>query len=86
MSWNYRVLKQKYTDPKTGAVEYSLGIHEVYYDKEGKPNGYTEDEAVVVISEDEGIETLGEILGMMRKALTLPVLTPEDCGGESNAD
>ena len=35
MSWNHRVLAHKDGD------EMYLQIHEVYYDKDGKPNGYT---------------------------------------------
>ena len=37
MSWNYRVIKK----------EDYLEIHEVYYDKKGKPNGYTENAVTV---------------------------------------
>ena len=35
MSWNHRVMKSKDGD------DYFYQIHEVYYDKEGKVDGYT---------------------------------------------
>jgi len=46
MSWNYRIVR--YADG-TG-----YGLHEVHYDKKGKPESMTEEPASFVTDEDEG--------------------------------
>lgn len=66
--WNYRIMTLD-----KGAT---WGIHEVYYDEDGKPNGYTENP-----QEPYG-ETLDELkndLLYMLRAFEKPILTPEDC-------
>ena len=70
MSWNYRVVS--YTDVEG---ETHLGIHEVYYDKDGRPSMYTES---AMAPYGETLEELTKDLEHMRVALTKPVLTEED--------
>lgn len=66
MSWNYRVMRH------VGDGEEWLGIHEVYYDDNGKPNGHTEDE--IAPTSDEGVDGLRWVLDRMMEALDKPVL------------
>lgn len=68
--WNYRVINH-------GSW---VGIHEVYYEKNGKLSSYTTDAVGVACSAEEGAKGLGETLAMMRRALDEPALRPEDFG------
>jgi hypothetical protein len=70
MTWNYRVVK--HTDSE-GITHF--GIHEVYYDKDGRPSMYTES---AMAPYGETLEELAEDLERMREALIKPVLTDED--------
>lgn len=63
--WNHRVIHFK----NEGIDEYS--IHEVYYDKDGNPNGYTDPTAPFGESVDELARDVCYIAG----ALAKPVLT-----------
>lgn len=77
MSWNYRVIE--FVDPHTN--EPWRGIFEVYYDDEGRPNGYTEDPSDVVSHDEGGNEAKGGlawVLDRMREALDKPVLVERD--------
>ena len=67
MTWNYRVLQR--TDEKTGEKTYA--IHEVYYDKTGKPEACTED-AVAPMGETP--EELREDMEHYLVALKNPIL------------
>ena len=40
MKWNYRIIKKKV--PKSKPKEYQYAIHEVFYNKKGKPTMVTE--------------------------------------------
>lgn len=40
--WNYRIIRHVKEEPSGGHYEW-FSIHEVYYDKDGKPNGCTVD-------------------------------------------
>lgn len=68
--WNYRVIKHESLD------ETVYGLHEVYYDKKGKPNGYTENAVAV----GDTVEELKEVLKMMLSDITKnpEVLTKEE--------
>lgn len=66
--WNYRVIDHG----------HSFAIHEVYYERNGKLSAYTVDPVGITCLHEEGVDTLGEAVGMMRRALEEPVLTPED--------
>ena len=69
MGWNHRVLEHKHRDN----VYYK--IHEVYYDEEGNPNGYT---ANAVKMDSDSIEGLKWTLDMMQECLSKPVLSAEN--------
>lgn len=64
--WNYRVIKVKDED------EDFYEVCEVYYDPMGLPMGYC---AASVISEK--LSEVGEVLDMMREALSKPVIDSE---------
>lgn len=54
MSWNYRVMKYK---------DGGLGVHEVYYDKKGKVDGWTKDSIIG----GQSIEELLLVVETMKK-------------------
>ena len=64
--WNHRILCGIYDG------EEFLKIHEVYYDDDGKINGYGENS--VSIYSEEGLEGVKWQLEMMAKALDKPIL------------
>ena len=66
MSWNYRVMKHKLNES-----ESFYGIHEVYYNRNGKPDGWSKDS---ITPERESPQELKEDLEMMIKAFDKPVL------------
>lgn len=75
MSWNYRIMEWEDRGQKYRT------IHEVYYDEEGKPNGYGEQPAWPMATqndEDGTFEDLGEVLDMMQTALTKDILKASD--------
>lgn len=70
MSWNYRVMAQTQSLP--GAEPYMyFTIHEVYYNDQDKPNGYSEN---AIAPSGESPEELGWTLRKMREAIEKPVL------------
>ncbi len=69
MSWNYRVLATDFKRPN-GESEIELAVHEVYYDKEGNPNGYTKEKTV----NGESTKSLRWSLNKMKDALKKPIL------------
>lgn len=54
MSWNYRVVKRTEKSKFFAEPVISYGIHEVYYDENGKINGVTEEP--IRISGDDHLE------------------------------
>jgi hypothetical protein len=82
VGWNYRVIE--FVDPHT--EEPWRGIFEVYYDDEGRPNGYLEEPSDVVSYDSGGNEAPGGlawVLDRMREALERPVLVEKDFFRES---
>jgi len=78
MSWNYRVMAVQ-ANPVKGWEEIYLTINDVYYDKEGRPNGYGElgEPPLYRHGETPGGDTLEELRGVlqnMTKALDKPIL------------
>lgn len=69
MSWNYRVVKT------TVDGEDSYGIHEVYYDEEGKPKMFSADPCPVFSETLEGLE---EEISRIRAALGRSALQESD--------
>lgn len=74
MSWNYRVMCRTYESGK----EY--GIHEVYYDEDGKVASWTENPVSITTFVEEcsdTVENLTDVHVKMGLALTKPVLCYE---------
>lgn len=71
MSWNYRVIR--FCDLTTGDCTYA--VHEVYYDKCGKPTSCTE---ASIAPFGETPEELKRCLELMAFAFKKPVLDFED--------
>lgn len=67
MTWNYRVIEHDTPEP----TESPFGIHEVYYDDQGRVKAWTE-KAVGVAAPT--VVALGEELEIMAEALKKPVL------------
>ena len=65
MSWNYRVLREKTPDG------YWYGIHTVYYDKNGKPDGHSLEKAGVG---GDSMEDVRSCFQKFKRALEEPVL------------
>jgi len=73
MTWNHRVIK--HTD-KIGRKKYTYyAIHEVYYNKKGKPTMVSTDPETI-LSEDK--QDLKEVYLMMAAAFGKPILNYED--------
>ena len=69
MTWNYRVMRIVTAD------EVSHGVHEVYYDEQGRPKMYSSEPCPIY---GETLEDLTSEIRRFEAALKLPVLTPED--------
>jgi len=69
MSWNHRILAHKDGD------EMYFQIHEVYYDKEGKPNSYTLNGVSVGA---ESLDGINWVLDKMKECLDKPILSVEN--------
>jgi len=65
MSWNYRVMRQMTEDG------YWYGIHEVYYDKDGKPEKHSSNPDPVV---GEDLDVLRDVIDKFNRAAAKPVL------------
>ena len=69
MGWNHRVLAHQYES--LGEICYDLRIHEVYYDKEGKPDAYTANSVGV---NGESLRDIEWTLKHMLECLEKPIL------------
>lgn len=65
MSWNYRIMAHEHKG------EVTLIIHEVYYDKKGKPNSYSEPPATF---RGDSQQELFEVVGLMTRCFNRPIL------------
>ena len=70
MSWNYRIMRRQHP---TGEALY--GIYEVYYDKEGKVEGWTENS---MTGEWETLDDLKGDLEYLLKAFDKELLEYKD--------
>lgn len=71
MTWNYRIVR--YRDNK------GFGLHEVYYDSEGRPWSMTVEPATFACDVDEGPEGVrGSLLMARVDAIKRPVLDVPD--------
>lgn len=71
MSWNYRLCKSTYTDPKLGYVEYGYDIREVYYNSNGSIWAITEN-SVGPYGAD--VTEVADVMDKMSMALTKAVI------------
>lgn len=69
MTWNHRLIAHKDGD------DFTLQIHEVYYNESGDPISYTAD-SVGVSAED--IDGIYWVLDMMQKCTNKPILSAEN--------
>lgn len=76
MSWNYRVVKQTVDLEKNDNKQLSTySITSVYYDKNGKPNGYADPvNFPIKLNYFETLEELEGTLSLIRKALRKPII------------
>ena len=66
MSWNYRIIRYANGD---------LGLHEVHYDDDGKPEQRTTEPAGFVASAGEGVDGIDDALSAaLEDIATHPVL------------
>jgi hypothetical protein len=72
--WNHRVVKKTHT-LFDGSKEDTYGIHEVYYDKDGKPTSLTVNP---VEPHGSTLDELRQDLEWMTAALAKPVLDFDD--------
>ena len=73
MSWHYRIVRH---------TDGSLGLHEVYCDEAGQPNGFTAEPVSFVSYAEEG--AAGIIAGLemaLRDARVRPIFDPEESTG-----
>ena len=76
MSWNHRVVRSVHRSNVEGdEPDVTFGVHEVYYDEAGTPNGVTQD-AVAPMGRTE--KELRNELRMFMRALTVPTLEMSD--------
>lgn len=80
MGWNFRVVITEYKSLK-GEVELSFAIHEVYYDKIGRPNGVSTEPSY---PRGETLEELESSLKLYRLALRQEPLCYNDLEGISS--
>jgi hypothetical protein len=69
MSWNYRITKH------TDKGEEWYGIHEVYYDKDDKPEMISENP---IAAHGLTVDEIKSDLDMMRSAFVKPIVNYED--------
>jgi hypothetical protein len=85
VGWNYRVIRRAETEAASGTIEFTFGIHEVYYRDDEVDDrtvsasevGFTERPVPVV---GESVEALRTTLELMLTALDKPVLDDGERG------
>ena len=76
-TWNYRVVRYDDGD---------LGLHEIYYDDQGKPVMMTEQPVGFVASGEEGVEGLIQSLERaLQEAQNRPILESRDILGTAQS-
>lgn len=70
-NWNYRVMRRDARQLVSGDLEVVFSIHEVYYSKDGVPNGWVERPCY---PQGETIEELQKDLAKYAAAMERPVL------------
>jgi len=76
MTWNYRII---YHTPEQEGQDGWFALHEVYYNKKGKSDSWTENAISFVCDEYEGPDGIRKSLAMaLADAVRLPVLMIRD--------
>jgi hypothetical protein len=70
MSWNYRLTKEVVTNKYLAEPDIIYGIREVFYDKDGKINGYAEQPDVI----SNSVEGMKDILNKMLESCDKPLI------------
>lgn len=70
MGWNHRVIVTE-ESVIGGDNQLEFALHEVYYDKQGKPNGLTKNPSRI---SGESLEALEWYIDKMKLALEKPIL------------
>lgn len=78
MSWNHRVVRREYPDAAP-SERIAYGIHEVYYDAEGKPDRVTQS---AINAWGGTVDELRDNLRQMLRALDQPILNYKDIAHE----
>jgi hypothetical protein len=73
MSWNHRILAHKDGD------RMYFQIHEVYYDKDGNPDGYTANGVSVGA---ESLDGINWVLDKIKECTNKPILLADDFPNE----
>lgn len=79
-TWNYRILKHRLSDEarRLSGEDWWFALHEVFYDEEGTPDGYTEKPIDFSCGEDEGAEgVIASLERALNDAREWPVITVE---------
>jgi hypothetical protein len=79
MSWNYRIVKKAIPAEHRAGGEFHHALHEVYYDKEGRPNGLTQAPAHFGGADRDEIANALELA--LRDARERPILNEWDIRG-----
>ena len=69
MSWNYRIMRHVAPEGPYTSEEDRIwyGLHEVYYDDNGKPDGFTSDDLIATDTVDDLIGVLELMLRDARR-------------------
>lgn len=69
MGWNYRIILH---DNDPDPTRHWMGLHEVYYDDDGRPNSWTETAVEFVCDAEEGTAGIIDSLNLALGTLTDP--------------
>ena len=70
MSWNYRLTKRVYNHKYLHEPKILFEIREIFYDKDGKINGYAELPGVI----SDSVEGMKDILTKMLESCDKPLI------------
>lgn len=81
MSWNYRVVRKQKRNPVKGGkpqVLHWYDVHEVYYDKKDRVEGWTQD---AIFGSFESVEELQlALISMLNDSIKCPVMEMRGTG------
>ena len=83
MSWNHRLIAHIEENENENEEEVYFQIHEVYYDNDGEPEGYTKNGVSVGSDSLEGINW---VLDKMKECIDKPIFLADDFPKEYKKD